>query len=229
MCMQQCVKEHIAGRFACYSFDQSDTHSHAHTPLQLQQEQQQGLLLFLLIVFGQGKQPAKAPSSTSHHRLHQSTSPLPSLQLHARKPHPTNHHTMSSLMATLRDWQERHKRFVKKVHAFRIPLSPQGKAVAQVVYFSVPVVAGYFIMGWATDRAKAEIQYSDSNDEEGNKTMVFGSARAAAGAEGDGVEAARVKKAMRVAPEAVAMEEQIARQNLGLQSYLDSIRQQKKG
>lgn len=133
---------------------------------------------------------------------------------------------MSSLMATLRDWQERHKRFVKKVHAFRIPLSPQGKAVAQVVYFSVPVVAGYFIMGWATDRAKAEIQYSDSDDE-GNKTMVFGSARAA-GVGGDGVEAARVKKAMRVTPEAVAMEEQIARQNLGLQSYLDSIRQQKK-
>lgn len=129
-------------------------------------------------------------------------------------------------MATFRDWQERHKRFVKKVHAFRIPLSPQGKAVAQVVYFSVPVVAGYFIMGWATDRAKAEIQYSDSNDE-GNKTMVFGSARAA-GVGGDGVEAARVKKAMRVTPEAVAMEEQIARQNLGLQSYLDSIRQQKK-
>ena len=134
---------------------------------------------------------------------------------------------MSSLMATLRDWQERHKRFVKKVHAFRIPLSPQGKAVAQVVYFSVPVVAGYFIMGWATDRAKAEIQYSDSDDE-GNTTMVFGSARAA-GVGGDGVEAARVKKAMRVTPEAVAMEEQIARQNLGLQSYLDSIRQQKKG
>lgn len=133
---------------------------------------------------------------------------------------------MSSLMATLRDWQERHKRFVKKVHAFRIPLSPQGKAVAQVVYFSVPVVAGYFIMGWATDRAKAEIQYSDSDDE-GNRTMVFGSARAAAGG-GDGVEAARVKKAMRVTAEAVAMEEQIARQNLGLQSYLDSIRQQKK-
>jgi hypothetical protein len=133
---------------------------------------------------------------------------------------------MSSLMATFRDWQERHKRFVKKVHAFRIPLSPQGKAVAQVVYFSVPVVAGYFIMGWATDRAKAEIQYSDSNDE-GNKTMVFGSARAA-GVGGDGVEAARVKKAMRVTPEAVAMEEQIARQNLGLQSYLDSIWQQKK-
>lgn len=131
------------------------------------------------------------------------------------------------MMATLRDWQARHKRFVKKVHAFRIPLSPQGKAVAQVVYFSVPVVAGYFIMGWATDRAKAEIQYSDSDDD-GNKTMVFGSARAA-GAGGDGVEAARVKKAMRVTPEAVAMEEQIARQNLGLQSYLDSIRQQKKG
>jgi len=82
-------------------------------------------------------------------------------------------------------------------------------------------------MGWATGRAKAEIQYSDSNDE-GNKTMVFGSARAA-GAGGDGVEAARVKKAMRVTPEAVAMEEQIARQNLGLHSYLDSIRQQKKG
>ena len=130
-------------------------------------------------------------------------------------------------MTTLRDWQERHKRFVKKVHAFRIPLSPQGKAVAQVVYFSVPVVAGYFIMGWATDRAKAEIQYSDNYDET-NTTSAFGGARAA-GAGGGGVEAARVKKAMRVTPETASMEDQIARQNLGLQSYLDSIRQQKKG
>lgn len=65
---------------------------------------------------------------------------------------------MSFLMATLRDWQDRHRRFVKRVHAFRIPLSPPAKAVAQVVYFSIPLVAGYFIMGWATDRAKAEIQ-----------------------------------------------------------------------
>lgn len=130
-------------------------------------------------------------------------------------------------MATLRDWQERHKRFVKKVHAFRIPLSPQGKAVAQVLYFSVPLVAGYFIMGWATDRAKAEIQYSDSTDEAANSntTLGFGSGGGAAGAAD---ESARVKRAMRVTPEAVAMEEQIARQNLGLQSYLDSIRQQKK-
>ncbi|GAB5031299.1 Hypothetical protein NocV09_00501670 [Nannochloropsis oceanica] len=133
---------------------------------------------------------------------------------------------MPSLMTTLRDLQERHKRFVKKVHAFRIPLSPQGKAVAQVVYFSVPVVAGYFIMGWATDRAKAEIQYSDDYDE-AKKTSGFGRARAT-GTGGDGVEAERVKKAMRVTPETASMEDQIARQNMGLQSYLDSIRHQKK-
>lgn len=123
---------------------------------------------------------------------------------------------MSSLMATVRDWQDRHRRFVKRVHAFRIPLSPPAKAVAQVVYFSIPLVAGYFIMGWATDRAKAEIQYSDSNEAE--ETRIRGDAR-------QGEEATRVFKAMRVDRGGGAIDEQIARQNLGLQSYLDSIRE----
>ncbi len=127
---------------------------------------------------------------------------------------------MSSLFATLRELQERHKRFVKKVHAFRIPLSPRGKAVAQVVYFSIPVVAGYYIMGWATDRAKEEIQYDDSS-----------SSSSRTGGQGD--DKARVMQAMRMTPSSEGaaggggMEQQIARQNQSLQMYLDTLKHKK--
>lgn len=44
------------------------------------------------------------------------------------------------------DLHEKHERLKKRIHSFRIPLSPRGQAVMKVVYFSIPVIGGYFIM-----------------------------------------------------------------------------------
>lgn len=131
---------------------------------------------------------------------------------------------MSSLNATIRDLQARHKAFVKRVHAFRIPLSPRGRAIAQIVYFSVPIIGGYFIMDWATNKAKEEIQYNDASDASTTDTET---------------ERAKVLQNMRISPVGAAagtktagdggIDQQIARQNHGLQSYLESLKQQQSG
>lgn len=40
----------------------------------------------------------------------------------------------------------KHERLKKRIHAFRIPLSPRGQLIMKVVYFSIPLIGGYFIM-----------------------------------------------------------------------------------
>lgn len=37
-----------------------------------------------------------------------------------------------------------------------------GRRVASAVYFSVPIVAGYFIMQWAEDRAKENLGFLEN-------------------------------------------------------------------
>ena len=49
-------------------------------------------------------------------------------------------------MEFLRDISARHEALKKRIHNFRLPLSPFYQKVATVVYISIPVVAGYFIM-----------------------------------------------------------------------------------
>ncbi len=44
------------------------------------------------------------------------------------------------------DLSEKHERLKKRIHSFRIPLSPNGQRIMKVVYFCIPVIAGYFIM-----------------------------------------------------------------------------------
>lgn len=56
-------------------------------------------------------------------------------------------------MEFLRELGERHERLKKKIHSTRIPLSKNGQRVMAAVYFSIPVVAGYYIMQWAQGRA----------------------------------------------------------------------------
>lgn len=58
----------------------------------------------------------------------------------------------------MRGLSERHEIFVKRVHAFRIPLSPRGQRFMGLVYFSIPVVAGYFIMQYALDQAEKNMK-----------------------------------------------------------------------
>lgn len=61
-------------------------------------------------------------------------------------------------MEFLRELSARHERLKRKIHATRVPLSPAGQRVMGLVYFSVPVVCGYFIMKWTERRAEANFQ-----------------------------------------------------------------------
>jgi hypothetical protein len=45
-----------------------------------------------------------------------------------------------------KDVSRRHEELKKRIHAFRIPLSPAGQRVMGLVYFSIPVIGGYYIM-----------------------------------------------------------------------------------
>lgn len=58
-------------------------------------------------------------------------------------------------MEFLRSLGERHERLKKKIHSTRIPLSKNGQRFMAAVYFSIPVVSGYYIMQWAQGRADA--------------------------------------------------------------------------
>ncbi len=49
-------------------------------------------------------------------------------------------------MGFFSDLSERHEALKKRIHAFRIPLSPRNRRIMEVVYFSIPLIAGYFIM-----------------------------------------------------------------------------------
>jgi hypothetical protein len=102
---------------------------------------------------------------------------------------------------------------VKRVHNFRIPLSPTGQRIAQVVYFSIPVIGGYFIMDWATSKAREEIEFGGDTDRAAGK--------------GD-ADRQRVLGNMRVDPEGRAAEERrgIEAQNEAMQKYLASLRKQ---
>jgi hypothetical protein len=65
--------------------------------------------------------------------------------------------TMEWLKSTLWDIHERHEALKKRVHSFRIPLSPTGIRIAQCVYFSIPVIGGYYVMQWAIGKSHENI------------------------------------------------------------------------
>ena len=49
-------------------------------------------------------------------------------------------------MRYLKDLREKHENLKKRIHAFRLPLSPAGQKVMGFVYFTIPVIVGYYIM-----------------------------------------------------------------------------------
>ncbi|CEG45160.1 uncharacterized protein PHALS_01477 [Plasmopara halstedii] len=53
---------------------------------------------------------------------------------------------------------ERHEALKLKIHSTRIPLSKNGQRIMGVVYFTTPIVGGYYIMKWAEGRANANFQ-----------------------------------------------------------------------
>lgn len=53
---------------------------------------------------------------------------------------------MSENKSTFGIFSEKHESLKKRIHNFRIPLSPAGQRIMSVIYFSIPVIAGYYIM-----------------------------------------------------------------------------------
>ena len=53
---------------------------------------------------------------------------------------------------------ERHEQIKKKIHGTRIPLSKNGQRVMGFVYFTAPIIGGYYVMKWAQRRADANFQ-----------------------------------------------------------------------
>ncbi|KAG5178356.1 hypothetical protein JKP88DRAFT_225304 [Tribonema minus] len=57
------------------------------------------------------------------------------------------------------DLRGRHEALKKRIHNFRIPLSPRGQLAMQVVYFTVPFVGGMAIMQWARSKADKNLEH----------------------------------------------------------------------
>jgi hypothetical protein len=49
-------------------------------------------------------------------------------------------------MDFFRNISRKHEELKKKIHSFRIPLSPRGQKIMGFVYFTIPIIAGYYIM-----------------------------------------------------------------------------------
>lgn len=58
-------------------------------------------------------------------------------------------------------WQqfvERHERLKHTIHTtLRYPLPPWGRAIMGFVYFTIPVVGGWYVMQWAISKSHASI------------------------------------------------------------------------
>jgi hypothetical protein len=59
----------------------------------------------------------------------------------------------------LRKIGSEHEKLKKRIHAFRIPLSPTGQNVMKCVYFSIPLILGYFIMDFAQQKSVENLEH----------------------------------------------------------------------
>jgi hypothetical protein len=62
-----------------------------------------------------------------------------------------------SFWSYIKDFQEGHEKLKKRIHSFRIPLSPRGQMMMKWVYFITPVIGGYYLMQWAFRQADKNI------------------------------------------------------------------------
>ncbi|CAN0438823.1 unnamed protein product, partial [Ectocarpus sp. 13 AM-2016] len=49
-------------------------------------------------------------------------------------------------MGIMDDFSAGHQRLKERIHNFRMPLSRPGRIAMSIVYFSIPVVGGYYLM-----------------------------------------------------------------------------------
>lgn len=61
-------------------------------------------------------------------------------------------------MGFMDDLSARHQRLKERIHSFRMPLSRRGQIAMNVVYFSIPVIGGHYLMKWAQERAKVNLR-----------------------------------------------------------------------
>lgn len=60
-------------------------------------------------------------------------------------------------MGFMDDFSAGHQRLKERIHNFRMPLSRPGRIAMNVVYFSVPVIGGHYLMKWAQGRAQVNL------------------------------------------------------------------------
>jgi hypothetical protein len=61
------------------------------------------------------------------------------------------------MLEFFKNFGEKHEQLKKRIHKFRIPLPKWGQRVMGFVYFSLPVMFGYFIMNKTTDIAQQNL------------------------------------------------------------------------
>lgn len=65
---------------------------------------------------------------------------------------------MSWLRNTIEQLHDRHERLKNTIHnGFRVPLPRYGQFLMGVVYFTIPVVGGWYIMQWAISKSHHSI------------------------------------------------------------------------
>lgn len=65
--------------------------------------------------------------------------------------------SQSWILTKIHDFNSAHNRLKHHVHtAWRYPLPPWGRAIMGCVYFSIPVVAGYFVSSWVVSESEAK-------------------------------------------------------------------------
>ncbi|KAF4318209.1 hypothetical protein G195_008570 [Phytophthora kernoviae 00238/432] len=65
-------------------------------------------------------------------------------------------------MEFLRRLGAHHEALKKKIHSTRIPLSKNGQRVMGLVYFTTPIVGGYYVMKWAEHQADMNFQREET-------------------------------------------------------------------
>lgn len=59
----------------------------------------------------------------------------------------------------LSDLSEKHENLKKRIHSFRIPLSPTGQKFMGFFYFTVPLIIGYYIMEFTNVQASKNLAH----------------------------------------------------------------------
>ena len=60
-------------------------------------------------------------------------------------------------MGVFQDVSAAHERLKKRIHAFRMPLSPSVYRIAMFCYFTIPIVGGYFLMQYTNRQREANL------------------------------------------------------------------------